>query len=128
MQNSVVVHFADHTLLKGVTNNFFPNKEKFHLTDRDTGEVREILLAGLKAVFFVKDFDGDRDYRKHADIERIGVGRKMRVAFKDGETLTGYSQGFSPGRSGFFLFPADPQSNNDRIFVVTAATSSAEFI
>jgi hypothetical protein len=128
MQNSVVVHLPDHTLLKGVTNNFFPNKEKFHLTDKETGEVREILLAGLKAVFFVKDFEGDRDYREQSDVERSGVGKKMRVTFNDGETLVGYSQGFSPSRSGFFLFPADPQSNNDRIFVVTAATSEARFL
>jgi hypothetical protein len=128
MQNSVVVHFPDRTLVKGFTNNFFPNKEKFHLTHKDAGEVREILLAGLKAVFFVKRFRWRRDYQERTDVERTGVGRKMRVAFRDGETLVGYSQGFSPGRSGFFLFPADPQSNNDRVFVLTAATSAAEFI
>lgn len=127
MQNTVVVHFPDGTLLKGVTNNFFPNKEKFHLTEKDSGEVREVPLADLKAVFFVKDFAGDPDYQEQADIERAGLGKKIQVEFKDGETLTGYSQGFSPARTGFFVFPADPQSNNDRIFVLTSATTAVRF-
>lgn len=128
MQNTVVVHFPDGTLLKGVTNNFFPNKDKFHLTDRDTGEVREVPLAGLKAVFFVKAFDGNAGYREQADGERTGFGKKIRVDFSDGETLVGYSQGYAPGRPGFFVFPADAGSNNDRVFVVSAATEAVGFV
>jgi hypothetical protein len=128
MRNTVVVHFPGGTLIKGITNNFFPNKDSFHLTDKETGEVREIPLAGLKAVFFVKEFDGDPSYRERTDVERTGLGKKIQVDFNDGETLVGYSQGFAPHRAGFFLFPADPDSNNDRIFVVTAATRAARFL
>jgi hypothetical protein len=128
MQNTVVVHFPGGTLLKGVTNNFFPNKERFHLTDKDTGEVREVPFAGLKAVFFVKGFEGDPAYRERTDVERTGFGKKIQVDFNDGETLIGYSQGFTPGRLGFFVFPADPQSNNDRIFVLSAATKAVRFL
>jgi hypothetical protein len=128
MRNSVVVHIPGGTLLKGVTHNFFPNKEKFHLTDSETGEVREVSLAGIKAVFFVKGFEGDRDYQERTDVERTGLGKKILVNFKDGETLVGYSQGFTPGRPGFFVFPADPQSNNERIFVATEATTEVRFL
>lgn len=128
MQNTVVVHFPGGTLLKGVTNNFFPNKDKFHLTEKDTGEVREIPLTGLKAVFFVKAFEGDRAYQERADVERTGFGKRIQVDFGDGETLVGYSQGYAPGRPGFFVFPADPQSNNDRVFVLSAATKAVRFV
>lgn len=128
MQNTVVVHMPGGALLKGTTNNFFPNKDKFHLTDRETGEIREIMLAGLKAVFFVKDFGGDSNYQERADSERSGLGKRIQVNFKDGETLVGYSQGYTPNRPGFFVFPADPESNNDRIFVLTAATVSVRFL
>lgn len=128
MQNTVVVHFSDGSVLKGITNNFFPNKDKFHLTDKDTGEVLEILLSGLKAVFFVKGFDGDPAYRERSDVERTGLGKKIQVDFNDGEVLVGYSQGYTPNRPGFFVFPADPQSNNDRVFVVTAATRATRFL
>ena len=128
MRNMVVVHFPGGSVLKGITNNFFPNKDKFHLTDKDTGEVREVLLSGLKAVFFVKGFDGDPTYRERTDTERTGLGKKIQVDFNDGEVLVGYSQGFTPNRPGFFVFPADPDSNNDRVFVVTAATKAAHFL
>jgi hypothetical protein len=128
MQNTVVVHFSGGTLRKGVTNDFFPNKDKFHLTDKDTGEVREVSLTGVKAVFFVKDYRGDRTYRERTDVERAGFGKKIQVRFKDGETLIGYSQGFAPNRPGFFVFPSDPQSNNERIFVLTAATKEVRFL
>ena len=128
MRNMVVVHVPRGDVLKGITNNFFPNKDKFHVEDRDTGEVREILLSGLKAVFFVKGFDGDPTYRERSDTERTGLGKKIQVDFNDGEVLVGYSQGFTPNRPGFFVFPADPASNNDRVFVVTAATKDARFL
>jgi hypothetical protein len=127
MQNTVVVHLGDGTLLKGTTNNFFPNKEKFHLTVKDTTEIREVPLTGLKAVFFVKDFEGDPNYQERGDAERSGLGKRIEVEFKDGENLVGYSQGYTPNRPGFFVFPADPESNNDRIFVLTAATKSVRF-
>lgn len=128
MRNMVVVHFPGGNVLKGITNNFFPNKDKFHLAEKGTGEVREILLSGLKAVFFVKGFEGDAAYRERSDVERTGLGKKIQVDFNDGEVLVGYSQGFTPNRPGFFVFPADPESNNDRVFVVTAATKAARFL
>jgi hypothetical protein len=128
MKNTVVVHFPNGTLLKGVTQNFFPNKEKFHVTAMDSGDVLEVPIAELKAVFFVKCFEGDPAYRERTDVERAGFGKKIQVDFNDGETLLGYSHGFTPNRSGFFVFPADPQSNNDRIFVITAATKEVRFL
>jgi hypothetical protein len=44
------------------------------------------------------------------------------VRFKDGELLCGYSLSYSPDRDGFFMFPADPGSNNIRIYVITGST------
>jgi hypothetical protein len=35
----------------------------------------------------------------------------------------GTSLTYDATRPGFFLFPADPQSNNERVFVVRAATT-----
>jgi hypothetical protein len=128
MQNTVVVRFADGTLQKGITNDFFPNKEAFHLSEKGTGEVREISFRGLKAVFFVKSFEGNLEYRERTDGERPGFGKKIEVLFRDGETLIGFTQGFAPNRTGFFVFPTDPESNNDRVFVVNAATEEVRFL
>lgn len=127
MQNMVVVHRPGEPLLKGITNDFFPNKNIFHLKD-DSGEVHEVSLEGLKAVFFVKGFEGDSSYEERTDVERTGFGKKIQVDFNDGETLIGYCHSFTPGRTGFYVFPADPQSNNDRVFVITAATKDVKFL
>ena len=51
----------------------------------------------------------------------------VQVTFKDGETLVGATQGYQPDRPGFFLTPADPKSNNERIFVVTKAVARVSF-
>jgi hypothetical protein len=128
MQNTVVARYPDGTLVKGVTNNFFPNKSTFHIEDRGSGERREITTAELKAVFFVKDFEGDSTRDDRADVDRTGFGRKMQVEFQDGETMVGFCQAYAANRPGFFLFPADPESNNDRVFIVAKAVRSAEFV
>jgi len=38
-----------------------------------------------------------------------------------------YSQGFSGERVGFFLFPVDANSNNEKVFIVNAATINVGF-
>lgn len=49
------------------------------------------------------------------------------MTFKDGEVLVGTTQGYQPGRPGFFLEPADRASNIERCFVVAAATREVSF-
>lgn len=128
MQNKVVLHYLGGELIKGRTADFFPHKDFFHLTDKENGQTQRIDVSELKAVFFVKEFEGDPAYREEQDLERRGFGRKIRVVFRDGETIIGYTQGFSPARQGFILFPGDPRSNNDRIFIVTRATEEIFFL
>ncbi len=128
MLNKIVIRFSDGKVMKGTTEDFFPNKDVFHLNDKESGEYREIKVSDLKAVFFVKSFEGSSEYRDRNDVERVGLGRKIRVQFNDGETMVGYTQGFSPNRGGFMLSPADPECNNDRVFIVNRATEVVHFI
>ena len=44
------------------------------------------------------------------------------MRFRDGEFICGYTLSWSPDREGFFLFPADADSNNQRIYVITGST------
>ncbi len=128
MLNKIVIRYADGKIMKGTTENFFPNRETLHLKDKESGGYHEIMVKELKAVFFVKSFEGCREYIDRNDVERFGLGRKIRVKFKDGETIVGYTQGFSPNRTGFIVAPADPGCNNDRVFVVKAATENVQFV
>ena len=128
MKNKVVLHIVGGEIRKGTTDDFFPNKDIFHFTNNDGGATSKISLQNLKAVFFVKSFEGNRTYQERDDLERTGFGKKIEVIFKDGEMLRGYTQGYAPNRPGFFLFPLDPESNNERVFVVNAATSDVRFL
>ena len=127
MNQKIVLHYQDGTILKGHSNDFFPNKTHFHLLPADGDDSVTVAVAELKGVFTVRSFEGDPENRSRQDVERTGLGRKIRVTFKDGEVVNGYTSGYSPDRPAFFVFPADPQSNTERIFVVTAATGSVEF-
>ena len=55
------------------------------------------------------------------------MGKRIQVKFKDGEVLIGYTSGYSPDRMGFFVFPSDPDSNNEKVFVVAAAAANVSF-
>jgi len=122
-----VARFKDNTLVKGTTSDFFPNKTQFHLTTLD-GLIETIDIERLKALFFVKDTEGNKDHKEDYQDDISGAGRKMTVTFTDGEMLIGYSLGYSADRHGFFLTPADLQSNNERIFVVKSATEEVKFL
>lgn len=124
----IVVRFADGRVVKGTTEDLAANKVLFHLTEAETGKRYEISTEELKAIFFVKSFQGNPEHREKLDVERVGLGKKIKVSFKDGETIVGYTQGFSPARATFIVFPCDPESNNEKVFVVTAATAKVEFI
>jgi Family of unknown function (DUF6982) len=133
VQNKIVVRYADGRVLKGSTADFAPAKPVFHLVPSpQTGtsiEVMEIRVSDLKALFFVKDFTGDAGYdevRSFADGARP-QGRKIKVEFNDGEVIVGTTTGYQPGRPGFFLVPADPKSNNERCYVVSAAVRDVSF-
>ncbi|NNL77801.1 MAG: hypothetical protein HKO68_15825 [Desulfobacterales bacterium] len=127
VSNKVVAKCKDNTMKKGIARDFFPNKTHFHL-EKMNGEILEISVEDLKAVFFVKDFEGDKTHQYSYDDNIAGGGKKIKVRFFDGETVVGYTLGYSPDRQGFFLTPADLQGNNERIFVVRSATEKIEFL
>jgi hypothetical protein len=124
--NKVVVHYLNGRILKGTTQDFFPNRALFHLQPLERGTAEEVRIKDLKAVFFVKAYEGNgarRDLRGFvAAPAETSQGKKIAVQFRDGELLCGYSLSYSPERLGFFIFPADPGSNNLRAFVIKTAT------
>jgi len=84
----------------------------------------------LKAVFFVKTFEGDKEYaeRKAFMEGEKPSGRKVEVTFRDGEKMQGSTLGYRAEKTGFSLFPADSKHNNMRVFVVSSALSDFRFL
>ncbi len=133
IQNKIVVRYLNGKIVKGFTTDFMPNKEMFHLAVADAQPGSPLVTVNLKeckALFFVRDFDGDatRNDKKEFDPMKSAGGRKIKVVFKDNETLIGTTQGYDPSRQGFFFFPADSESNNERSYVIIAATKEVSFI
>jgi hypothetical protein len=131
--SKIVVRFRDGKIIKGYTQNFFPNKPVFHLLpqvgDNPMGPV-EIPLDQLKAVFFVRDFTGDKTFQEKkqpAEGEKP-QGRLIEVTCRDGEVLVGSTTGYDPNRSGFFLFPVDRKSNNTKAYIVAASVNKVRFL
>jgi len=114
--NKVVVRLIDGNLIKGVTTDFFPGKDVFHVSVANAPagtKPVEINIRNMKAVFFVKDLTGNPQHVKQNEFDpkHPPVGRRI-----------------NPERSGFFVVPADADSNNDRCYVITAATQDISFI
>lgn len=125
-RNKAVVAFLDGRRLKGYIYNFSPQEDCFRLFSHpDHGGQREgqqegtdVQMKDLKAIFFAKDSGADREYPESQTLSSQNQGRKAEVTFRDGEKLVGTTDACHPQKVGFFLVPADPRSNNLRVFVI----------
>ena len=135
IQDKIVAHYQDGRLLKGVTSNFVPNKDFFHFIPMDSppgSKLLELRTAELKGLFFVKEFGGNPNYKekKEFDPQKSLAGRKIKVVFKDGELMVGTTVRYPHPQdcTGFFVVPADTNSNNICCFVDKSATQQISLI
>jgi hypothetical protein len=128
--SSVVARFVDGRVLKGTTHDFAAQKPIFHLSVLGDPKARALAipLGALKALFFVRSFEGDPKHVDDKDIDKAkGQGRKIVVTFTDGETICGFTAGYSKEKQGFFVIPVDQAANNARVFVVAEAVKKVEW-
>ena len=74
--NKVVARYADGRLVKGVTADFVQTKDLFHVrpvTDPEGTKPVEIHTKELKALFFVKDYDGLPQCVKKNEFDPAGI-------------------------------------------------------
>jgi hypothetical protein len=123
----VVAHFKDGRIIKGYTHDFIPPLKNFTITSGErSDDISEIHTTELKALFFVKSFEGNKQYiaKNTFDdaymIDRQGL--KVKVTFSDGEVMRGTTP--DPARifKGFFIIPVDPKGNNDKVYVEADST------
>lgn len=137
----VVCRFNDGRILKGYLNNFKPEMPELQLNEDGTGQVSSIKVGDLKAIFFVRSFAGDHEYKEK---KTYGVnrpkGNRAFIRFKDGESLVGFLDGDVPWKRGFFLsrhgtemqgfylLPVDGGANNIRVFVVASSINDVTVV
>jgi len=127
----IVVRYADGQLLRGYSNDFYPDRAHLHVSPRVKCGSDERLLVPiprLKAVFFVKSLQGDPRRVDDTEWDHSPGARKVEVLFRDGELLRGWTLNYKPNGQGFFLHPANARGNNLRIYVVAAAIRHMRFV
>jgi Family of unknown function (DUF6982) len=129
MSRNIVARYQDGRILKGISMDVDANKPLFHLKPRE-GPIVEIQLSELKALFFVRSFDGDAARNDSAAPDpadpRSRGSSTVRVRFADGEEIVGLTIRYPPNRPFFFVVPVDAQSNNIRILINRDAVESIE--
>lgn len=122
--------FASPETLQTLLQGALPKEGRLALETRD-GRA-EVEWGDVKAVFFVKDLDGDRSrrnirfYGTSPAVQRVWV----ELTFIDGEVLEGYIENPLRGLNGpgFFVQPTSPGENNQMIFVNKDALSSCQVL
>ena len=130
-RNKAVVAYLDGRRLKGYIYNFSAQKDRFRLfLEQDTlqREGTDVQMKDLKAIFFAKDFVGNSEYKESQTLGSQNQGRRAEVTFRDREKLVGTTDAYNPQKIGFFLVPADPRSNNLRVFVITKNATQIRWI
>jgi len=121
--HKVIVRTRDGEVIPG-----FANQDRIRNTLKiitQQGNEQTFNLDKLKAVFFVKDFQGNPEYDEIKFLNKQSVSSMIwvRVEFFDGEVLEGKILNnmeliCSPG---FYLSPSDQDTNNKRVYVIKSS-------
>jgi len=128
--DKIVVHGDEGRIIKGHSSDFSPHKEFFHLaTLQRPFDSEKIWLGNQKAVFFVKDFEGDASHQDlHYWHTAPESGGHVVVTFRDREKLFGTAESVDRDHIGFFLYPVDPYANTIKAYVINSFISSVEIV
>lgn len=129
--NALVARFADGRTVKGMSLDVAPERATCHIRTA-SGEMVEVVLKDLKALYFVKSLDGNKEFVEGDQIApgdpRLRGAKLVEVRFKDGERTVGLAMRYPPNKPFFFLVPVDPRSNNLRILVNQAQVGSMQVV
>jgi hypothetical protein len=111
----LVVRFVDGRMLKGTSYTIDTSARGFYVDPRDASsdESKQVFVrfSDLKAVFFVRDFDGKFD-KGGLQTEWHPEGLEIAVKFKDGEVIDGYTlTAYDERVPRFHLIPREPGNN-----------------
>ena len=134
----VILRFVDGKLLKGFIKDLKISEEYLYIED-ESNHQHKVRLKELKAIFFVRKFEGERSHQEKKTFTDTRPGSKrVFVKFKDGESIMGNMEGEIPWEKGFFLesmkekaftiVPVDGDSNNTKILVITTSVKDVAMI
>jgi len=126
LRRKVIIRYVDGSLLRGYLSpedgtTFGKNEMEPFVVEDEGGHSQEVRPSQIKAIFFVKTFDGSPNYSEFKVFSNRPSGRGVwiRVEFGDGEVM----EGIAPNslatyfNSAFSMTPPDPASNNLTVLV-----------
>ncbi|MBI5102167.1 MAG: hypothetical protein HZB33_10080 [Nitrospirae bacterium] len=140
-REKVVFRFNSGEVVKGFLTDFRPDLPTLDMEDASNGSRTRVPMEELKALFFVRSFEGDNEYKeKKAYGGSKAKGNRAFIRFRDGESLVGFLEGDVPWKrgfflskqgaemKGFFLLPADEDTNNLKVFVIASSISDVTVV
>ncbi|HET9595334.1 MAG TPA: hypothetical protein VFP65_07125 [Anaeromyxobacteraceae bacterium] len=104
----VVVHTADGQVKRGTLSDVALDAPEVLLAPQSGGEPEALSAERIRAIFFMLP-TGEAPPQPE--------GKRVRVTFRDGRQVAGYSPDYDPQRVGFFMIPADSRTHTARIWV-----------
>ena len=126
IKSKVVVRLKDKTLLKGKISNFSTLHDFFQL-ELLNGDSVIVNIDKIKAMFFVKSFEGNKQYNYKYEDKLLWAGDKITLKFNDGEKIVGYAQHSDFTPKGYFITPADVNGNNTYVFASRSAIDNMSY-
>jgi hypothetical protein len=136
-----VARLNNGSMLKGYLKVFSSDMDEISVEENGTGKLHLLKMEDMKAVFFVKSFEGDHEYRDRKSYgSSKSKGQRVFVKFRDGESMVGFLDGGVPWergfflskqdktQKGFFLLPSDEDTNNLRVFVVSSSVDDVTVV
>ncbi len=108
----VVVHTVEGQVKRGSLADPDLESRELLLSPQPSGAAEALPADRVRAIFFMLGA-GEKPPPPE--------GMKVRVTFKDGRQVAGFSPDYDPDASGFFMIPADTRTNTARIWVYRSA-------
>ncbi len=125
--DKIVVRRIDKSLLKGRIYDFCPDKP-FCTMRLLNGDRIQLRLKDVKAIFIVKSYAGNKNYKYSYKNVLLYGGLKIKIIFNDNEEMIGYMPFQIYSAKGFFVTPADFNGNNEKVFVNRSATREIVYL
>ncbi|HET7824116.1 MAG TPA: hypothetical protein VFK90_02240, partial [Anaeromyxobacter sp.] len=108
----VVVHTVEGQVRRGVLEDVDLGAEALALFTQQDAPPEDVLSDKVKAIFFML---------APGEAPPVAEGKKVRVTFRDGRQVAGFSPDYRDTGIGFFMIPVDTRTNTGRIWVYRSA-------
>jgi hypothetical protein len=114
-QHRVVVHTVEGQVKRGVLQDAELDAVVLGLASQPGADPEIVQTDKVKAIFFML---------APGEPPPPTEGKRVRVTFRDGRQIAGFSPRYTDAGAGFFMIPADTKTNTGRIWVYRSAVKS----